>query len=180
MYNLSHDHNESKDLHIRLTEHYSKKETQRGSAPNPDLFFISEPKNEINQTISIPYLPHLIYSKEIMSKLSPEAKRFFEYRESTKYPEIVQCFKCGTKKARAHLILFRFVDKNWESKYLVGCSHAEYDGKSWCDGCMTIVDGHISCSRCANLEWGCPFAVEGEKLLNYLWDDESTSQYPRI
>lgn len=105
-------------------------------------------------------------------------EEFFNYRESTRYPKPVHCAKCNVEKIGAHLYLIRFDHSVWDSIYLVGCSHEDYDGKDWCDNCMTIADGEILCSNCAYIEWGAPFAIKGKPLLNYMWSDGTTSKHP--
>ena len=94
----------------------------------------------------------------------------------------VECAECKKQIKEAHLICFRYYKKNnspkpddiyLENMYTVGCTHADWDGESWCDDCVTIADQKILCSSCGNLDWGVPTS-EGYNR-KYMWNDGSES-----
>ena len=112
--------------------------------------------------------------------MSLTAIQFLMSKEKENY---VKCAKCCKTDKGAHLYCIKF-EKDGNNKittsgmYTVGCSHADWDGEVWCDGCYTIADSRILCSSCAYLDWGKPTGNYGD--INYLWVDGSESCYNTI
>ena len=104
----------------------------------------------------------------------------FQFLVSKEKRNNVKCAECDSAHEGAHLYCIKFEREKdnqikYAGKYTVGCTHAEWDGEDWCDGCYTIADDKILCSTCACLKWGTPVGNFGNR--KYLWVDGSISCY---
>ena len=109
----------------------------------------------------------------------------FQFFLSRTKKNCIICSKCETKTTNGHFYAIQFYtleekDTNvyWKGKYTVGCSHEEYDGDSWCDGCYTIMNNQIMCSKCAKISWGKP-TIKKNTSDTYTWIDGSESSYDK-
>ena len=95
----------------------------------------------------------------------------------------VQCGICQKTSNRAHPLCFQHYLKNnngtihlmWRSKYPVGCSHENYDGEPWCNGCWTIVDNKPACFDCVKCYWGTLKMTKQNKTYKFMWIDKTES-----
>lgn len=96
----------------------------------------------------------------------------------------IVCDGCNSNIKEAHLLCIQFyLNKTdnkiyWKSEYTVGCTHEEWDGEPWCNGCVTIADNKILCASCGNLDWGTP--KFGGNKLKYIWIDGSESCFDEL
>tara|TARA_B110000902_G_C14271081_1_gene573180 strand:- start:1338 stop:1778 length:441 start_codon:yes stop_codon:yes gene_type:complete len=91
----------------------------------------------------------------------------------------VQCGFCKKTANNAHPLCFKhFIDKKnkklmWKSEYPVGCSHENWDGEPWCNGCWTIVENKPACFNCIKADWG---QLEmNDQNFKFMWSDKSES-----
>lgn len=89
------------------------------------------------------------------------AREFLAYRKDKAF-KTTPCFSCNKKIVGGHLYLVNFMPdrKRFTSGYTVGCSHVDYDGEEWCDGCCTLIrvkdQPVVQCTYCAQIDWGRP------------------------
>jgi hypothetical protein len=85
----------------------------------------------------------------------------------------VTCEKCTKFIPEGHLYCIQIINnKKYIGEYSVGCTHTEFDGESWCDSCVTIVNKQIHCVNCAEINWGVPSLKKNQ---TYMWTDGSES-----
>ena len=79
------------------------------------------------------------------------------------HPSEFFCGDCAKIITDCHLYIITKLCKKkgkFKSYFPTGCTHENYDGKPWCDSCVTLVENNhskkIICTRCACLDWGVP------------------------
>jgi hypothetical protein len=95
----------------------------------------------------------------------------------------VQCGICQKIAKNAHPLCYQhYLKKNddvlllmWRSEYPIGCSHENWDGESWCNGCWTIVNDKPTCFNCIECNWGTLNNNEKNKNYNFMWVDKTES-----
>lgn len=121
-----------------------------------------------------------------MSNLQSSNKKplsVIQFYLSTHKNNYIKCSKCDRKTHDGHFYAISFYklekDTNiyWKGKYKIGCTHDDYDGESWCDGCYTIMNNKIMCSSCSNIRWMVP-SVKNIKD-TYTWINGSESSYSK-
>ena len=94
----------------------------------------------------------------------------------------VACAECHRESKGGHLYCVKFEIKDneiaWRGKYMVGCTHTDWDGEPWCDSCYTIADNKVLCSNCSCLDWGRPEGSFRDR--HYIWIDGSESCWQDI